>query len=71
MVPLEALVPADEGFKVFVVDTGGIAHARPVTLGARADKLAWIKEGLEAGERVVTRGAFGVDDSVKVVTGKP
>lgn len=71
MVPIEALVPADEGFRVFVVDSAGIAHATPVVLGARGDKLAWIKQGVKAGERVVTHGAYGVDDSVKVMTGKP
>jgi cobalt-zinc-cadmium efflux system membrane fusion protein len=67
IVPLEALVPDGEGFKVFVVDTAGIAHARPVKLGGRSDSGAWVREGLKAGERVVTKGAYGVDDSAKVV----
>jgi RND family efflux transporter MFP subunit len=67
VVPADALVPEGEGFKVFVVDANGIAHARPVTVGARADSLAEITEGLKAGERVVTYGAYGVEDSAKVV----
>lgn len=73
-IPAEALVPEGEGFKVFVVDAAGVAHQRPVTVGARADSLAEITAGLTAGEKVVTYGAYGVDDSVKVVplqTGKP
>jgi RND family efflux transporter MFP subunit len=73
-IPAEALVPEGEGFKVFVVDAAGIAHERHVTVGARADSLAEITGGLSAGERVVTYGAYGVDDSVKVVpleTGTP
>ena len=66
VVPSEALVPEGEEFKVFVVDASGIAHARPVKVGGRTDKLVEITEGLKAGERIVTYGAYGVDDSVKV-----
>jgi len=65
-VPVEALVPEGEGFTVFVVDSAGIAHARPVTVGGRTDKVAEIREGVVAGERVVTEGAYGVQDSVRV-----
>ena len=71
VVPLESLVPDGEGFRVFTVDDQGIAHAQKVSLGARADKVAWVREGLKAGDRVVTVGAYGVDDGTKVVTGKP
>lgn len=67
-VPLEALVPDGEGFKVFVVDSANFARARPVKIGARSDSTVEISSGLAAGERVVTYGAYGVDDSVKVTT---
>jgi cobalt-zinc-cadmium efflux system membrane fusion protein len=70
-VPLEALVPEGEGFKVFVVDSAGIAHARAVTVGGKSDQVAEITEGLKAGERVVTYGAFGVQDSARIVQGRP
>ena len=66
-VPIEALVPEGEGFKVFVVDSALVAHATPVTVGARTATVAEITDGLAAGQRVVTYGAYGVDDSVKVV----
>jgi RND family efflux transporter MFP subunit len=66
-VPLEALVPEGDGFKVFVVDAGRIAHAQVVTVGARTDSTAEITNGLKAGDRVVTYGAYGVADSAKVV----
>jgi RND family efflux transporter MFP subunit len=68
MVPIQALVPDGEGdgLKVFVVDHG-LAHARPVTVGGRNEKVAEITDGLHAGEVVVTEGAYGVDDSAKVV----
>lgn len=67
VLPLEALVPEGDGFKVFVVDTANVAHARPVTVGARTDKVAEVTSGVKAGERVVTYGAYGVADSAKVV----
>lgn len=69
VVPVEALVPTGEGFKVFVVDDRGIAESRPVKIGGRTDHSAWITDGLKAGERIVTQGAYGVDDSTKVETG--
>lgn len=67
-VPVAALVPDGEGFKVFVVDGESIAHEQPVTVGARSDSTVEITEGLKGGERVVTYGAYGVEDSVKVST---
>lgn len=66
-VPLEALVPEGEEFKVFVVDAAGVAHERKVSVGGRTDKVAEVTQGLAAGERVVTYGAYGVSDSAKVV----
>jgi RND family efflux transporter MFP subunit len=69
VVPLDALVPTGEGFKVFVVDEKGIAESRPVKIGGRSDHGAWITEGLKVGENIVTQGAYGVDDSAKVETG--
>lgn len=66
VVPVEALVPAGNGFRVFVVDAAGIARARDVTLGARAPRQVEITSGVAAGERVVTYGAYGIGDSAKV-----
>ncbi len=65
-VPLDALVPDGEGYRVFVVDSAGIAHARTVTVGARTEALAEIVSGLAAGETVVTRGAYGVEDGARI-----
>ena len=70
VVPLEALVPAEEGFKVFVVDTGDVAHATEVKIGGRSATGAWITEGLTAGEHIVTKGAYGVDDGAKISSGE-
>jgi RND family efflux transporter MFP subunit len=67
VVPAEALVPEGDGFKVFVVDSESVAHARPVTVGGRSDAGVEITDGLKPGERIVTYGAYGVSDSAKVV----
>lgn len=68
-VPLKALVPDGDGFKLFVVDDEGVAHARPVQVGARTDSIAEIIKGVTAGERFVTTGAFGVTDGARIVGG--
>ena len=65
-VPIAALVPDGDGFKVFVVNAANIALSRKVTVGRRTDAVADITSGLSGGERVVTEGAYGVEDSVKV-----
>lgn len=66
VVPAEAVVPDEQQFKVFVVDEKGIAHARDVTIGGRANGQDEITSGLKAGERIVTYGAYGMQDSAKV-----
>ena len=66
-VPVAALVPSGDGFQVFVVDSGGIAHVRAVTVGARSESLAEILTGLTAGETVVTTGAYGIADGTKII----
>ncbi len=71
VVPLEALVPNGESFRVFVVDPTGTAHARDVTVGGKTDAVAEITSGLRAGERVVTYGAYGVDDSARIAPMTP
>jgi membrane fusion protein (multidrug efflux system) len=68
IVPDEALVPEGDGFRVFVVDSGGMAHARNVTTGARTGNVVEVLRGLSSGERIVTVGAYGVADGARVVT---
>jgi RND family efflux transporter MFP subunit len=70
-VPVAALVPTGEAYQVFVVDSAGFAHARPVTVGARTEALAEIVSGVAGGETVVAAGAYGVVDGAKIVPGKP
>jgi len=66
-IPSDALVPDSAGsFHVFVVK-GGVARATPVEVGARSDSTAEITRGIAAGAIVVTSGAYGIEDSAKVV----
>jgi RND family efflux transporter MFP subunit len=65
-VPVQALVPEGDGFRVFVVDSAGVVHARAVTVGGRSESLVEILTGVAAGETVVTSGAYGVEDGVKI-----
>jgi RND family efflux transporter MFP subunit len=66
VIPVDALVPEGDGYRVFVVDSAGIAHARAVTVGGRNESLAEILTGVAAGETVVTTGAYGVQDSARI-----
>lgn len=70
-VPVEALVPEGEGYKVFVVDAAGLALSRVVKVGGRTEGVAEITGGLEGGETIVTYGAYGVADSAKIVPTAP
>jgi RND family efflux transporter MFP subunit len=66
VIPIDALVPEGDGYRVFVVDSSGIAHARAVTVGGRNESIAEILSGVSPGETVVTTGAYGVQDSAKI-----
>ena len=66
VIPVDALVPEGDGYRIFVVDSAGIAHARAVTVGGRNESLVEILSGLSAGETVVTIGAYGVQDSARI-----
>jgi membrane fusion protein (multidrug efflux system) len=68
-IPSDALVPDSAGFKVYVVKDG-VAYATSVEIGARGDSLVQIIKGLTAGQTVVTTGAYGLEDSSKVIVPK-
>jgi len=70
VIPDQALVPHEEGFRVFVVDTARVAHARRVTVGGRSTQGVWIREGVRRGETIVAAGAYGLDDGSVVVSDK-
>lgn len=66
-VPYAALL--DDGGQPFVfVVSGGVAHRRDVQTGASDGKRAAILQGVANGDLVVTNGATGVEDGMKVRT---
>ncbi|MEO8192203.1 MAG: efflux RND transporter periplasmic adaptor subunit [Gemmatimonadales bacterium] len=67
VVPVEALVPEGDQFRVFIIDAKNVVHARPVIIGARDPRIAEVRSGLTAGERIVTYGAYGLEDGATVV----
>jgi membrane fusion protein (multidrug efflux system) len=67
VVPDSALVVLGDSLAVFVVGADSVARARRVTAGVRRAGRAEILRGLTAGERVVTTGAFGLSDGMRVV----
>lgn len=71
VIPVDALVPQGEGYILFVVDSNGTAHQRPVTIGGRTEAMVEVLSGLAAGETIVSHGAYGVADGAKIRKGTP
>jgi membrane fusion protein, multidrug efflux system len=70
LIPNEALSQdRNNQFYVFVIDTKNKAHLRVVTIGTSVDGKTAIHTGLNAGEKVVTKGQFRLaeDTSVKII----
>jgi membrane fusion protein (multidrug efflux system) len=65
--PDSALVLAGDSTVVFIVGADSVAHARGVVIGLRADGRTEIRGDVRAGDRVVTTGAFGLEDGMHVV----
>ncbi len=71
VVPKEALRIGKDGTTVAVVDKDGVAHVRPVTVGAADDKDVQILSGVEKGEKIVVLAYAPVKDGQKVNLGGP
>jgi HlyD family secretion protein len=64
-VPSTALVPADSGWAVYVVD-GGQARLRPVTVSRRGAREVQIDSGLAAGDSVILHPDERLADGTRV-----
>ncbi|MGC1171412.1 MAG: efflux RND transporter periplasmic adaptor subunit [Candidatus Acidiferrales bacterium] len=72
VVPAEAILTATDGTtSVMVIGKDGHAHQTPVKIGIRDDHDVQILSGLDAGQQVVTVGAYGLPDGSKVTITKP
>jgi HlyD family secretion protein len=67
VVPAASVLTAPDGStSVMIAGEDGRAHQKLVKLGIKQGDNVQIAEGLLAGERVVTTGAYGLPDNVKV-----
>ena len=66
VVPDSSLVLAGDSSAVFVVGPDSIVHQRIVTAGVRQGGRVAVQGQLSPGDRVVTTGAFGLQDGMRV-----
>ena len=66
LIPKGAIISRQTKSWVYTVDSGGIAHKRPVTVGFIGRKNAEIKSGLEAGEKVIVAGQEHLEEGDRV-----
>jgi HlyD family secretion protein len=73
IVPSPAIVkqPEGEGVGVMVVDANNHAHLQAVQTGIQSGDEIQILSGVKAGEKVVTRGAYGLPDNAQVKIEQP
>lgn len=60
VIPLTAIVEEDGQPVAYVELEGELFERRPLKLGTRQGDLVQVLEGLQAGDRVVTRGAYNI-----------
>jgi len=71
-IPAVALLTSPEGkTTVMVAGSDGRAHEKEVKVGIKQDDKVQIVEGLQAGENVVTTGAYGLPDKTKIKVESP
>lgn len=55
-IPIEALVLHGQQWVVYALDSNNSVHTRPVQIGIEGSRLAEVRSGLEAGDRVILGG---------------
>ena len=72
VIPAVSLLTAPDGTSsVMVIGNDGRAHQKNVKVGIRQDDDVQIVEGLQAGDRVVASGAYGLPDNAKIQIAAP
>jgi len=66
VVPDSAIVLQGDSSTVFVVGRDSVAHARTVVRGTHQDGRTEVRGNLAPGDRIVTTGAFGLQDGMRV-----
>lgn len=68
LIPQRAVGELQGSYQVAVVDPDNKVHIQPVTVGERTGSMWIIKEGLQAGQRVVVEGTQKIHEGTVVVT---
>jgi RND family efflux transporter MFP subunit len=72
LVPALSLLTSEDGkTTVMVAGSDGRAHQREVKVGIRQGDQVQIVDGVQAGDRVVASGAYGLPDNTKITTEQP
>jgi len=72
VVPAVSLLTSEEGkTTVMVAGSDGRAHQKEVKVGVRQGDQVQIVEGVQAGDRVVASGAYGLPDNTKITVEEP
>jgi HlyD family secretion protein len=72
IVPAESVVTAADGTtSVMVIGPDQVVHATPVKTGIRQDDDVQVLSGVQAGQQVVTQGAYGLPDGAKITISSP
>ena len=67
VIPAASLLTAEDGStSVMLVGSDNRAHQKPVKVGVRQGDQVQIVEGVQAGDRVVASGAYGLPDNTKI-----
>jgi multidrug efflux system membrane fusion protein len=67
VIPAASLLTAEDGVTtVMLVGSDNRAHQKPVKVGVRQGDDVQILEGVQAGDRVVASGAYGLPDNTKI-----
>ncbi|HZQ18040.1 MAG TPA: efflux RND transporter periplasmic adaptor subunit [Terriglobales bacterium] len=71
-IPAAALLTAQDGTtSVMVAGSDGKAHQTSVKAGIREGNRVQIVEGLQAGQKIVGEGAYGLPDNSRITEAKP
>jgi RND family efflux transporter MFP subunit len=72
VIPKEALLTNPSGKRIaMVIDTNHVAHQRDIEAGIIDVNEIQVVRGLKAGERIVTSGAYAMEDGTKVAVIPP
>ena len=72
VIPAASLLTAEDGkTSVMFAGSDGRAHQKEVKVGIRQGDQVQIVEGIQAGDRVVASGAYGLPDNTKITVEQP